>query len=182
MPPSNIFLIGPMGAGKTSTGRQLAKTLERQFVDSDREIERYTGATISLLFQVEGEAGFRRRERAMIERLTQRENIVLATGGGVVLDEKNRADLIRRGTVVYLRAPVAQLIRRTAGDKTRPLLQTADPRERLARIVKERDPLYRQVADIIVDTAGKSPRQLAVRIVQLIEPGLSSSGVTMPPA
>nr|VFJ72299.1 MAG: shikimate kinase/3-dehydroquinate synthase [Candidatus Kentron sp. FM]VFJ72482.1 MAG: shikimate kinase/3-dehydroquinate synthase [Candidatus Kentron sp. FM]VFK19706.1 MAG: shikimate kinase/3-dehydroquinate synthase [Candidatus Kentron sp. FM] len=165
---TNIFLIGPMGAGKTSVGRQLAKSLEKRFIDSDREIEADSGATISLLFELEGEAGFRQRERSMIDGLTQQQDIVLATGGGVVLNKENRANLSRRGTVIYLYASIAQLVQRTAGDKSRPLLQTADPHARLAEIMTERDPLYRQVADLIVDTGGKPSWYLARHIAQLL--------------
>ncbi|NNJ84297.1 MAG: shikimate kinase [Gammaproteobacteria bacterium] len=160
-----------MGAGKTSIGRQLARALGKQFVDSDREIEHHTGTTISLLFELEGESGFRRRERQVIDRLTQRENIVLATGGGAVLSKENRTNLIHRGVVVYLHAPIARLMQRTAGDKTRPLLQTSDPRGRLAQIVRQREPLYRQVADVIVSTEGKSLRYLVSHIVRLISVG-----------
>nr|VFJ46854.1 MAG: shikimate kinase [Candidatus Kentron sp. DK] len=157
----NIFLVGPMGAGKTSVGRYLARFLEKRFLDSDREIEQHTGAAISRIFELEGEAGFRRREQAMIEQLTRETDIVLATGGGVVLNRENRACLIHRGTVVYLHAPIERLVRRTAGDKNRPLLHTADPRGKLEEIMEEREPLYRQVADQVVGTEGKSPKQLA---------------------
>lgn len=152
----NIFLIGPMGAGKTTIGRQLAKSLGLDFVDSDHEIESRTGASIPLIFEVEGEAGFRRREREMIDELTQRSRIVLATGGGAVLDPANRAHLSARGQVVYLRASLEHLLKRTAKDRNRPLLRTDDPRARpeqiLARILEQRDPLYREIADLVVET------------------------------
>lgn len=157
-----------MGVGKTAVGRQLARVLGREFIDSDREIERHAGATVSLIFELEGESGFRRRERSMIHRLTRREGIILATGGGAVLNRKNRANLSRRGIVVYLHAPIPRLMERTAGNQNRPLLQTADPYGRLAEIVKERDPLYRRVADLIVDTDGQPPRHLANHIARLI--------------
>lgn len=152
----NIFLIGPMGAGKTTIGRQLAKSLGLDFMDSDHEIESRTGASIPLIFEVEGEAGFRRREREMIDELTQRSRIVLATGGGAVLDPANRAHLSARGQVVYLRASLEHLLKRTAKDRNRPLLRTDDPRARpeqiLARILEQRDPLYSEIADLVVET------------------------------
>ncbi|MEJ2567017.1 MAG: shikimate kinase [Gammaproteobacteria bacterium] len=124
----NIFLVGLMGAGKSTIGRHLAKSLGMEFVDSDHELERRTGASIPLIFDVEGEAGFRQREKKLIDELTQRNRIVLATGGGVVLDPDNRAWLRERGRVIYLYATVEQLLTRTAKDRNRPLLQTADPR------------------------------------------------------
>ena len=150
--PDNIFLIGPMGAGKTTIGRQLAKSLGLDFVDSDHEIEGRTGASIPLIFEVEGEAGFRRRECEMIDELTQRGNIVLATGGGAVLDAVNRTHLAARGQVVYLHASLEHLLKRTAKDRNRPLLQTDNPRVRLQQIIERRDPLYREIADLVVDT------------------------------
>lgn len=148
----NIYLVGPMGAGKTTIGRQLAEALGFTFVDSDHEIEQRTGANIPLIFDVEGEAGFRRRESAVIDELTQRSAIVLATGGGAVLDAANRAHLKERGRVVYLAASIGKLLERTARDRNRPLLQTANPRARLEELMAARDPLYREVADIIVNT------------------------------
>lgn len=150
--PNNIFLIGPMGAGKTTIGRQLAKSLGLDFVDSDHEIESRTGASIPLIFEVEGEEGFRRREREMIDELTQRSSMVLATGGGAVLDPVNRGHLAARGQVVYLCASLEHLLKRTAKDRNRPLLQTDDPQARLQQILEQRDPLYREVADLVVDT------------------------------
>ena len=152
----NIFLIGPMGAGKTTIGRQLAKVLRLDFTDSDHEIESRTGASIPLIFEVEGEEGFRRRERDMINELTQRNHIVLATGGGAVLDPANRAHLATRGQVVYLRASLEHLVKRTAKDRNRPLLLTDDPCARpeqiLAQMLALRDPLYCQIADLVVET------------------------------
>ena len=150
--PDNIFLIGSMGAGKTTIGRHLAKSLGLDFVDSDHEIESRTGASIPLIFEVEGELGFRRREREMIDELTRRSNIVLATGGGAVLDAANRTYLAARGQVVYLCASLEHLLKRTAKDRNRPLLQTNDPRARLQQILEQRDPLYREIADLVVDT------------------------------
>ena len=130
----SIFLIGPMGAGKTTIGRRLALALHREFLDSDQEIERRAGASIPLIFAVEGETGFRTREKAVIAELTRRPNIILATGGGVVLDPDNRRCLAGRGFVVYLCASVDEQLRRTRGDTQRPLLQTADPRAWLAHL------------------------------------------------
>lgn len=163
---SNIFLVGPMGAGKTTIGRNLAQIVGKRFVDADREVETRSGASISLIFELEGEAGFRRRERAVIEDLTAGEGMVVATGGGAVLDPSNRALLRKHGTVVYLHAPLDVLVRRTRRDRSRPLLQTADPRARLEQIVRERDPLYREVADIIVETDHRSVRSVVNEVAR----------------
>jgi shikimate kinase len=167
----NIFLVGLMGAGKSTIGRHLAKSLGMEFVDSDHELERRTGASIPLIFDVEGEAGFRQREKKLIDELTQRNRIVLATGGGVVLDPDNRAWLRERGRVIYLYATVEQLLTRTAKDRNRPLLQTADPRARLQELLQARDPLYREVADVVVDTGGRSARGAEREILAKIRPG-----------
>jgi shikimate kinase len=166
---NNIFLIGPMGSGKSTIGRQLAKSLKRTFRDSDREIEERTGASISLIFEIEGEQGFRDRERRMIEELTRQENIVLATGGGAVLRSENRSYLMQRGFVIYLHAPIGQLYARTRKDRKRPLLQTADPRGKIIRLVEERDPIYRQVADLIIDTEHRTVRQVVNQIIRDLE-------------
>jgi len=167
--PSNIFLIGPMGVGKTTIGRQLAAKLELCFLDSDQEIEQRTGADIPWIFDVEGEAGFRRREQEVIDELTLRSGIVLATGGGAVLDPQNRAWLRERGTVVYLQAPLDSLLERTARDRKRPLLRTDDPRARLARIMAEREPLYREAADFIVSTDHRPVRRVVREIVDQLD-------------
>lgn len=164
--PSNIFLIGPMGAGKSTVGRQLAKTLNKEFVDCDREIEERTGVTIAIIFEVEGEEGFRKRERAMIEQLTERDGIVLATGGGAVLDEENRSRLRTRGFAIYLNAPIDLLVERTARDRQRPLLQTDDPKEKLIALAQEREPLYQQVADMVVKTDRRTARHVVKEIVR----------------
>ena len=166
---SNIFLVGPMGAGKTTIGRQLAEALDMEFVDSDHEIEARSGATIPWIFDVEGEEGFRKRERAMIDELTQRQNIVLATGGGAVLSEANRQYLRSRGTVIYLSASIEQLLKRTERDRNRPLLQTEDPRAKLEELMQIRDPLYREVADIVLITDHSSIRKAVNRIIQLLK-------------
>jgi len=167
--PHNIFLIGPMGAGKSTVGRQLSRALKKRFIDSDKAIEERTGASISLIFDVEGEDGFRRRERAMIEELTALDDVILATGGGAVLDEENRAHLMSRGFVVYLHAPVTLLLERTARDRSRPLLQTEDPAARVRELLAERDPVYRTVADTVVETDRRSARHVVREIQTRLE-------------
>jgi shikimate kinase len=157
-PTDNIFLIGPMGAGKTTIGRQLARILKLEFIDSDHEIEQRAGADIPWIFDIEGEEGFRRRERAMIQELCQRRGIVLATGGGAVIDAENRRALAQNGLVVFLEASVDRIFDRTAKNQNRPLLQTENPRERIAQLLAERDPFYREIADIIVDTDRRGVR------------------------
>ena len=154
--PVNLFLIGPMGAGKSTIGRALARECGLEFRDSDKEIEARTGADIPLIFELEGEAGFRTRERVMIDELTQLSGIVLATGGGAVLDPENRANLATRGRVIYLHTSVDQQLRRTSRDRHRPLLHTADPRARLTELMEQREPLYREIADLIIKTDGRS--------------------------
>lgn len=164
----NVFLIGPMGAGKTTIGRQLSELLHQEFVDSDHEIEARTGANIPWIFDVEGEEGFRLREESVIDALTRREHIVLATGGGAVMRESNRRHLRERGLVVYLQTPVDVQLERTSRDRNRPLLQTPNPRQRLEELFRVRDPLYREVAHIIMPTTGGSARDLALKIVHAL--------------
>lgn len=161
----NIFLVGLMGAGKTTIGRALARTLDKRFVDSDHEIEARTGVSIPLIFEIEGEASFRQREADMIRELTEQSDIVLATGGGAILRAENRACLKERGTVIYLRASVNSILRRTSHDKNRPLLQTADPRQRLEQLAQEREPYYLEVADLIVETGRPNVQSLVQTIV-----------------
>jgi shikimate kinase len=173
----NIFLVGLMGAGKTSIGKLLAKRLGKAFVDSDQEIERSTGVRIPVIFEIEGEAGFRAREARMLAELVHGGNIVLATGGGAVLSPQNRALLAQNGTVIYLRAAVADLWNRTRHDKNRPLLRTAEPVAKLEQLYAERDPLYREIADIIVDTGEQSPGSLAHKLEQKIEQFRSSGAM-----
>ncbi len=149
---TRIFLVGPMGAGKTTIGKKLARALRLRFVDCDHEIELRTGATIPLIFDIEGEAGFRAREKRVVDDVTREDGVVVATGGGAVLDPENRAVLQERGFVVYLHAPLEHLLARTRGDTNRPLLQAGDRVKRMQEILKAREPLYREVADLIVDT------------------------------
>ena len=157
----NVFLVGMMGAGKTTAGRQLAAELAKSFHDTDHEIERRTGVRISLIFEIEGEAGFRQREAAVIAELSALEDVVLATGGGAILAQESRRHLAARGTVVYLHALPEALYERVRRDKNRPLLATADPRARLSGLYAERDPLYREIADIVLDTGRQSVQTLA---------------------
>nr|MBS0021229.1 shikimate kinase AroK [Gammaproteobacteria bacterium] len=164
--PENIYLVGPMGAGKTTVGRKLAIALKKEFVDSDQIIEVKTGASISLIFEIEGEEGFRRRERVILEELTQRRDVVLATGGGIVLDAVNRARLRSCGFVIYLNPPFERLLERTMRDRRRPLLRTEDPQGRLRAIVTERDALYCQVADMIISGEHKTATQVVREILK----------------
>lgn len=165
----NIFLVGPMGSGKSTIGRQLAKALHRKFYDSDKVIEQRTGVSISWIFEMEGEAGFRERETKTIEELTALENIVLATGGGVVLSEQNREWLKKRGHVIYLSASPEQLFRRTARDKKRPLLQTGDRRKQIEALLEIRDPLYREVADIVLKTSEQSIQHTVNEVIKKLK-------------
>ncbi|WP_353328061.1 shikimate kinase [Chitiniphilus shinanonensis] len=167
--PGNFFLVGMMGAGKTTVGRALAKATSKQFHDSDHEIEARTGVRVPIIFELEGEAGFRAREAAMIAELAEQQDVVLATGGGAVLDPANRAVLRRHGYVIYLRASVDDLYQRTAHDKNRPLLQTANPRERIRELFEVRDPLYRDVADLVIDTSRQSVQQLTQALLAKLE-------------
>jgi shikimate kinase len=158
-----------MGAGKTTVGRAVARRLERPFFDSDHEVEARTGARIPVIFELEGEAGFREREAQMIEELTLREGIVLATGGGAVLRPENRAALKARGFVVYLRAHPHDLWLRTRRDKNRPLLQTEDPKARLEALYEARDPLYREVADFVIETGRPSVNGLVNMVLMQLD-------------
>lgn len=160
----NLFLIGPMGAGKTTVGRQLAEGLGMEFVDSDQEIQRRTGVDIPTIFEFEGEAGFRNRERQVIDELTAREGIVLATGGGAILDAANRRHLGARGFVVYLHCTVQQQYERTFRDRNRPLLQTDDPMGKLRELMAQREPLYRATADLVILTERRGARVVAREI------------------
>ncbi|QNM96460.1 shikimate kinase AroK [Chitinimonas koreensis] len=174
--PGSFFLVGLMGAGKTTIGRALARSTGKAFYDSDHEIEARTGVRIPVIFEIEGEPGFRAREVETIRELTSHENIVLATGGGAVLSPEVRSVLSSRGYVIYLRAPVEELYQRTKNDKNRPLLQLADPRAKLEALYAVRDPLYREVADIVIDTSRQNANHLAQSILaELIRRHASSS-------
>lgn len=166
---SNIFLVGLMGAGKTTVGRALARTLHRRFIDSDHEIEARTGASIPWIFEIEGETSFRIRESEVIRDLTAQSDIVLATGGGAILRPENRECLKARGTVIYLRASVSSILQRTRHDKNRPLLQTADPRQRLEQLAREREPYYLEVADLVVETGRPNVQSLVQTIISQLE-------------
>lgn len=165
----NLFLVGPMGAGKSTIGKQLAKELKLEFYDADQEIEARSGADIAWIFDVEGEEGFRKREVHVIDELSQLQGIVLATGGGAVLSPDNRNRLAARGTVVYLFTTVEQQMRRTARDKRRPLLITETPESTLRELMAFRDPLYREVADVVVNTDGRTVRSVAAEVVKMLE-------------
>jgi shikimate kinase len=165
----NIFLVGMMGAGKTTVGRALAQRLERVFVDSDRILVERTGVPVATIFEIEGEAGFRRRESAILAELAQGNDQVVATGGGAVLSTDNRAVMRASGTVVYLRARIDNLWERTRHDASRPLLATPDPRATLASLLDARDPLYREAAHLIVDTGTQSAATLVARVVAALE-------------
>jgi shikimate kinase len=155
-----------MGSGKSTIGQLLARQLGFSFLDSDREIERRTGVDISTIFDIEGETGFRKRERKIIDELSRREGIVLATGGGAVSSKENRRALTTRGTVIYLETTVEHQLERTARDRNRPLLQTEDRRARLDALMAEREPLYRSVADIIINTDAQTARAVARKLAK----------------
>jgi len=166
--PKNLFLIGPMGAGKSAVGRQLARTLHLSFMDSDDEIESRTGVDIPFIFEKEGEAGFRKREAAAIDDLTRIDGVVLATGGGAIVDPESRSRLGGRGFVVYLYTTVDQQFARTSKGRERPMLENGDRREILESLLQERDPLYREIADLVVDTDGRKVHSVAKEIIDQI--------------
>jgi shikimate kinase len=163
--PQNVFLIGPMGAGKSAVGRQLARLLHLNFMDSDDEIESRTGVDISFIFEKEGEDGFRKREAKVIDDLSKIEGVVLATGGGAVISPQNRSHLGARGFVIYLYTTVDQQLARTKKGRERPLLEGGDRREILEQLMEQRDPLYREVADLIIETDGRKVRAVADEIL-----------------
>jgi shikimate kinase len=166
---SNIFLIGLMGAGKSTVGRVLARKLNSRFVDSDHALEERCGVKIPTIFEMEGEAGFRKREAQIIEELTQEKGLILATGGGSVLLPENRRALSERGTVVYLHANPIELWHRTKGGEGRPLLQNGDPKAILENLYALRDPLYREIADHIIETGKPSVNQLVNTLLMQLE-------------
>ena len=166
--PQNLFLIGPMGARKSAVGRQLARMLDLDFLDSDDEIEFRTGVDIPFIFEKEGEEGFRKREARVIDDLTQKGGVVLATGGGAVVDPQNRNHLGARGFVIYLYTTVDQQLARTRKGRDRPLLETDDPRQVLETLMDQRDGLYREIADLVVATDGRKVKAVANEILEKI--------------
>ena len=169
MKGGNIFMVGLMGAGKTTVGRLLARRLRLGFYDTDHEIERRCGVKIPVIFEIEGEAGFRSREQQAIAELTALQGIVLATGGGAIVADDNRRRLAAGGTVVYLNARPEDLYERVRHDRNRPLLATGDPLARLHELHMERDPLYRSVADLVIDTGMQSVQVLARELLDMLE-------------
>ncbi len=161
---NKIFLVGPMGAGKSAVGRQLARLLHLEFIDSDEEIETRTGVDIPFIFEKEGEAGFRKREAKVIDELSQRDGVVLATGGGAITDPDSRNRLGARGYVVYLYTTVEQQLERTQRGRHRPMLDNDNPEKVLEELMEIRDPLYREMADLIVDTDGRRVTTVAREI------------------
>ena len=165
----NIFLIGTMGAGKSTIGRQLAQMLGMEFMDSDSVIEERAGADIDWIFDVEGEAGFRKREERIINELTQGQGVVLSTGGGSILSKDNRNVLSARGIVIYLETTIDKQFERTQRDKKRPLLQNDDPRKTLEELAKIRNPLYEEIADITLQTDDQAAKLVATNIIEMID-------------
>ena len=161
----NVFLVGMMGAGKTTLGKALAQRLRARFYDTDKVLVERTGVPVATIFEIEGEEGFRRRESAVLAELAANEDCVVATGGGAVLAEENRRVMRASGTVVYLRARLESLWERTRHDTSRPLLRTPDPRATLAQLLEKRDPLYREAAHIVVDTGAQSAATLVARVL-----------------
>jgi len=161
-----IFLVGMMGAGKSTVGRLLARRCGFDFIDCDRELEARSGVSIATIFELEGEESFRRREAALIDELTQRPRTVLATGGGAILSAENRRHLRDRGLVVYLRASVDEIQRRTQKDRARPLLQTSDRRARIAQLLAEREALYEEIADVTVQSSAGNPNRLVGKLLE----------------
>ncbi len=172
----NVYLIGPMGSGKTAVGRRLAVLLGKEFFDSDAEIEKRTGVDIRYIFEREGEPKFRVREREVIADLTKRDDVVVATGGGVVLDAANRERLAATGAVVYLETDLDTLVRRTRRAKVRPLLMTDDPRSVLEGLMEVRRPLYEQLADLRIETTGRQVRAVAADVAQRLAQRVAKNG------
>jgi shikimate kinase len=166
--PKNIFLIGPMGAGKSAVGRQLARMLHLSFMDSDEEVENRTGVDIAFIFEKEGEEGFRKREAKVVDDLSGIDGVVLATGGGAVIDTQNRSNLGARGYVVYLKTSIDQQLQRTSRGRERPLLEAGDRRDVLEGLMAEREPLYIEIADLTVDTDGRKVNAVATEILDAI--------------
>ncbi len=171
-PGDNIFLIGPMGSGKTSLGRRVARRLGLEFHDCDLELEQRTGASVNLIFDIEGEAGFRKREAALIKELSAGSKRLIATGGGAVLNPDNRACMKSAGLVVYLRTSVDQQLRRLERDRQRPLLQAEDRVERLEKLGRERNPIYESMADVIINSENRSLRRMTRKVCNAVEKAL----------
>jgi len=165
----NIFIVGPMGSGKSTVGKIISGELFLNFFDTDEEIEARTGASIDWIFDLEGEEGFRKRENKILEEMVQQNSIVLSTGGGIILSESNRELLSSRGTVFYLATPIAVQLERTSKDKDRPLLKNGDPEKILEELHVERESLYEGVADYIVNTEGKSSQEVSAEIIKLVK-------------
>jgi shikimate kinase len=166
---NTIILIGMMGAGKTTIGKSLANYLDKTFIDSDQEIQKRTGVTIPVIFEIEGEIGFRKREADMLQELIKIDNIVLATGGGIILNEENRKLLKKKGTIIYLRAAVNDLLHRTRHDKNRPLLQITDLQAKITELYDQRDPIYRELAHIVVESGNLSAHQMVKYLSQKLD-------------
>ena len=166
--PKNLFLVGPMGAGKSAVGRQLARTLYLTFMDSDEEVENRTGVDIAFIFEKEGEEGFRKREAKAVDSLSAMDGVVLATGGGAVMDAQSRSNLGARGYVVYLKTSIDQQLQRTSRGRDRPLLENGDRREVLLNLMTEREPMYLEIADLTVDTDGRKVNSVANEIIEAI--------------
>jgi len=165
----NIFIVGPMGSGKSTVGKIISSELFLNFFDTDEEIEARTGASIDWIFDLEGEEGFRKRESKILEEMVQQNSIVLSTGGGIILSESNRELLSSRGTVFYLATPIAVQLERTSKDKDRPLLKNGDPGKILEELHVARESLYEGVADFIVNTEGKSSQEVSTEIIKLVK-------------
>jgi len=165
----NIFIVGPMGSGKSTVGKIISDELFLNFFDTDDEIESRTGASIDWIFDLEGEEGFRKRESSILEEMVKQNSIVLSTGGGIILSDSNREMLSSRGTVFYLSTPISVQIERTSKDKDRPLLKNGDPEEILTRLQKERKDLYESVSDHVIETENKSSQEVAAEIINLVK-------------
>ena len=165
----NIFIVGPMGSGKSTVGKIISDELFLNFFDTDDEIESRTGASIDWIFDLEGEEGFRKRESSILEEMVKQNSIVLSTGGGIILSDSNREMLSSRGTVFYLSTPISVQLERTSKDKDRPLLKDGDPEEILTRLQKERKDLYESVSDHVIETENKSSQEVASEIINLVK-------------
>ncbi len=165
----NIFIVGPMGSGKSTVGKLISDELFLNFFDTDDEIEARTGASIDWIFDLEGEEGFRKRESEMLEEMVKKNSIVLSTGGGIVLSKINRELLSSRGTVFYLSTPISTQVERTSKDKDRPLLKNGDPSKILTKLHEERKDLYKNVSDHIIDTENKSSQEVAAEIIKVVK-------------